>query len=187
VSRAELKQLQRITDVVRRGHVRSIERDKIAFDDGELSADPSALYIDCTADGLERRPNLTVFQGDRITLQCVRGCQPVFSAAVIAHVEATKPDDPAKNLLCEPIPYPVDALDWVRMLIVENGNHTRWLDDPEMTQWLESSRLDMIGHLRPEIPANPRVRDRAIGLVKSTMLATTEQLEKLLSPVEAGT
>jgi NAD(P)-binding Rossmann-like domain len=181
VSRAELDQLRGITDVVRRGRVLSIEPDKIVLDGGELPAHPSTLYIDCTADGLERRPNLPVFDGDRITLQCVRGCQPVFSAAVIGHVEATKPDDRAKNELCAPLPYPVDDLDWLRMLIIENGNHTRWLDDPEMTQWLESSRLDMIGHLRPPIPPNPRVRDRAISLVKTTMKATTEQLEKLLS------
>jgi hypothetical protein len=108
----------------------------------------------------------------------------VFSAAVIGHVEATKSDDRAKNELCAPLPYPVDDLDWLRMLIIENGNHTRWLDDPEMTQWLESSRLDMIGHLRPPMPPNPRVRDRAISLVKTTMQATTEQLEKLLSSVD---
>jgi hypothetical protein len=181
VSRAELEQLRSITNVVRRGHVVSIEPGKVVLDDGEQPADPSTLYIDCTADGLERRPNLPVFDGDRITLQCVRGCQPVFSASVIGHVEATKSDNRAKNELCAPVPYPVDDLDWLRMLVIENGNHTRWLDDPEMTQWLESSRLDMIGHLRPQMPPNPRVRERALSLVKSTMHATTAQLEKLLN------
>jgi NAD(P)-binding Rossmann-like domain len=185
VSRAELEQLRGITNVLRLGHVSRIEHDKIVLDDGELRAHPSTLYIDCTANGLERRPNLPVFDGQRITLQCVRGCQPVFSAAVIGHVEATKPDVRAKNGLCAPVPYPVDDLDWLRMLIVENDNHTRWLDDPEMAQWLESSRLDMIAHLRPPIPPNPRVRDRALRLVKSTMQATTEQLEKLLSSVNS--
>ena len=180
VSRAELEQLRSIRNVVRGGHVVRIEPDEIVLDEGEVPTDPTALYIDCTADGLERRPNLPVFTGDRITLQCVRGCQPVFSASVIGHVEATKPDDVTKNALCAPIPYPVDDLDWLRMLAVENGNHTRWLEDPEMTQWLEASRLDMIGHLRPEIPPTPRVRERAISMVKSTMQATTQQLVKLL-------
>jgi hypothetical protein len=181
VSQAELERLRTISNVVRLGHVVSIRSDTIVLDDGELPADPSSLYIDCTADGLERRPNVPVFDGDRITLQCVRGCQPVFSASVIGHVEASKTDDRTKNDLCAPIPYPVNDVDWLRMLMIENGNHTRWLEDAEMTQWLESSRLDMIGHLRPEMPPNPRVRDRALSLVKSTMHATTEQLESLLS------
>jgi hypothetical protein len=39
----------------------------------------------------------------------------------------------------------------------------------------------MIGHLRPATPVDPRVRERAVSLVKSTMHAMTEQLEKLLS------
>jgi hypothetical protein len=181
VSRAELEQLRRIEDVVRLGHVARIEPGKIVLDEGELPADPSTLYIDCTADGLEQRPTLPVFDGDKITLQCVRGCQPVFSAAVIGHVEATKPDDGAKNELCEPVPYPVCDLDWLLMMIIENGNHIRWLDDSEITGWLEISRLDMIGHLRPATPVDPRVRERAVSLVKSTMHAMTEQLEKLLS------
>jgi hypothetical protein len=181
VSRAELEQLSSIRNVVRGGHVVGIEPDQIVLDEDEVPTDPTTLYIDCTADGLERRPNLPVFDGDRITLQCVRGCQPVFSASVIGHVEATKPDDRTKNALCAPIPYPVEDLDWLRMLAVENGNHTRWLEDPEMTQWLEASRLDLIGHLRPEIPPKPRVRERAISMVKSTMQATTEQLETLLN------
>ena len=41
-------------------------------------------YVDCSADGLERRPVVPIFATDRITLQSVRTCQQVFSAAFIA-------------------------------------------------------------------------------------------------------
>jgi hypothetical protein len=73
VSQTELQQLQRIRDIVRMGHVDRIEPGKLVLADGAIPVDGSALYIDCSADGLERRPPATVFEGDRITLQAPRG------------------------------------------------------------------------------------------------------------------
>ena len=78
---------------------------------GILPIAGSALYIDCTAVGLGRRDVTTVFDADRITLQTVRTCQPVFSAALIAHVEAAYADDDTRNSLCRPIPNP-ESSDW---------------------------------------------------------------------------
>ena len=52
VSQAELEQLRRIDDVVRMGHVVALEPGRIALDDGTIDADPSALYVDCTGDGI---------------------------------------------------------------------------------------------------------------------------------------
>jgi hypothetical protein len=88
VTKTELEQLQRIRDVVRMGRVERIEPGKVILADGEVTVDGSALYVDCSADGLEKRPPVTVFDGDWITLQSVRGCQQVFSSGLIAHVEA---------------------------------------------------------------------------------------------------
>src|SRR5262249_54467334 len=82
---AELEQLRRITDVVRMGHLLRIDADKLVLDGGAVAMDDRALYIDCTADGAEKRPVTTIFDTGRITLQSVRGCQQVFSAALVAH------------------------------------------------------------------------------------------------------
>ena len=88
VTRLELEQLRRITDIVRMGHLLRIEADRMVLDGGAVAADGRALYIDCTADGAEKRPATPIFDADGITLQSVRGCQQIFSAALTAHVEA---------------------------------------------------------------------------------------------------
>lgn len=184
VSRAELAELRRIKDVVRMGHVERIEADRIVLDGGEVPADRSALYIDCTADGLQRRSPTPVFDGNRITLQSVRGCQQVFSAAVIAHVEATYGDDALKNELCTPVPHPDSDVDWLRTTLADYRNQVRWLDDPDLAFWLEGVRLDLFGHLFANLlPASvkPQVRDRALRMIKSALTIAADRLESLLN------
>jgi hypothetical protein len=180
VTNAELDELRRITDVVRMGHVKGIEPDKMLLEGGETATDASTLFIDCTADGAEQRPATAVFGADRITLQSVRGCQQVFSAAFIAHIEATRPDEQTKNALCTPVPHPDSDLDWLRLAIADNRNQMRWLEDPELTAWLTASRLDVVGQLTGPMPAKPRVREKVIGLVRAAIAAATENVETLL-------
>ena len=55
-----------------------------------------------------------MFDGDRLTLQTVRHCQQVFSAAFIAHVEAAYDDVEEQNTLCGVVPHPDSATDWIR-------------------------------------------------------------------------
>ena len=62
VTRAELEQLRRITDVVRMGHLRRIEPGKLVLDGGDVAMDGSALYVDCTADGAEKVPATAGFR-----------------------------------------------------------------------------------------------------------------------------
>ncbi len=189
VSKAELDQLRRITDIVRMGRLQRIETDRLILDDGERKADSSALYIDCTADGLERRPAIPVFEPGRITLQTVRACQQVFSAAVIAYVETAYDDDAVKNDLCVPVPHPDAAADWLTTTIGYNNNHMRWLDEPALMDWLRAGRLDMFGYLNPEPPVDVAAREMLVGQLKSTMKTTNDQLEALLqraaTPVNA--
>ena len=191
VSRAELEQLRRIDDVVRMGHVERIEPGRIVLAGGELRAHPGTLYIDCTADGLKRRPAAAVFGASDgltvITLQSVRGCQQVFSAALIAHVEAAYPDQGVKNELCTPVPHPDSDLDWLRVTLADNRNQMRWMTDPELVAWLEASRLDMFGHLGPPLPASERTRERLRRIVVSHLATVNDQLETLLKPSTSAT
>lgn len=178
VSTAELDALRRIEDVVRMGHVKSIEPRRVVLDEGTLPTAESALYIDCTAVGLGRGEVATVFDGDRITLQTVRTCQPVFSAALIAHVEAAYADDDTKNALCRPIPNPEVPLDWLRMMLTYNGNQLRWFDEPGMMAWLDSARLNILSHATAAV--SPRAREKIIGVLRSQLQITNDKLEKLL-------
>jgi hypothetical protein len=179
VTRAELEQLRSIKDVVRLGHVQSIEANAIVLDRGTVSANASTLYIDCTADGLERRPPAAVFDRDRITLQTVRGCQQVFSAAFIAHVEASYEEEAIKNELCAPVPHPDADVDWMGMNAAYNRNLLLWLDDGELMRWLDGSRLDMLGHLRPRIPSDPAAIEATLGPIRARLCAVNAKLESL--------
>ncbi len=185
VTRAELEQLRRITDVVRMGHLQRIEADRLVLDGGDVTIDTSALYVDCTADGAEKISATAVFDTGHITLQSVRGCQQVFSAALVAHVEASYPDDTEKNRLCIPVQHPDTDLDWVRNTLSDYRNQLRWFDDPELTAWLSGARLDLFGHLIGHLlePASgkPRVRDRILSMTKSALSATATKLGELLS------
>jgi len=184
VTGAELEQLRRITDVVRMGHLLRVGAHEMVLDGGAVPMDASALYVDCTADGAEKRPPAPIFDGGGITLQSVRGCQQVFSAALVAHVEAAYPDDTVKNELCVPLPHPDTDLDWLRITLTYYRNQLRWLEDPDLTAWLSAARLDLFGHLMGHLlapsSAKPRVRDRILNVAKSALSATAAKLDQLM-------
>ena len=184
VTRLELEQLRRITDIVRAGHVLRIDADTMVLDGGTVATDPRALYIDCSADGAEKRPATPIFDTGRITLQSVRGCQQIFSSALVAHVETAYPDDAVKNWLCVPLPHPDSDLDWLRVALADYGNQLRWLEDPDLTAWLAAARLDLFGHLMGHLlappSAKPRVRDRVLSMAKSALSATATKLDQLM-------
>lgn len=142
VTEAELRQLRRIKNVVRMGRVRRINGECIVLDGGEIPTTPDTLHVHCAADGLARRPPVPIFQGGRITLQAVRTCQQVFSAAFIAHVQATCEDEQAKNVLCRPVPHPNSDIDYLRTTLETTLNHARWAQDDALRAWLLRSRLD---------------------------------------------
>ena len=179
VSQAELQQLQRIQDVVRRGRVQGIEPGKIMLDDDAIPAHSSTLYIDCSANGLERRSPATVFDSHRITLQSLRGCQPVFSAALTAHVEAAYHDDAQRNDLCAPVPHPNTDLDWLTTTMAEHRNQIRWLEDIELMEWICAARLDLMRHMYAPLMGKPKVRDKVFGLIKAGLESANQKLDAL--------
>jgi hypothetical protein len=180
VSRLELDQLRRIERIVRMGRVQRIEPGAMALTGGTLDVDESALYIDCSADGLERRPGTPVFDGERITLQSVRGCQQVFSAGLIAHVELIYDDDSTKNALCVPVPHPNTDLHWLDMTLAEHRNEISWIERPELMDWLATSRLNLMRGLYAPILERQRARDRLLGIVKSSLQNANDKLEELI-------
>ena len=144
ISQAELSDLRRISNVVRKGRVQSLQPGLLTMDEGEHRCAESSLFVNCTADGLERRPAVPIFAGNQVTLQAVRPCQQLFSAAMIGYVESTSADDARKNELCVPTPHPDSATDYLHFLNALVHAQLRWLGDQELFNWLLSSRLDAI-------------------------------------------
>ena len=181
VTVAELDQLRGIGDVVRKGRVRSIGVDAIELDGGTVPTSPDSIHVDCTADGFKRRPPEPVFAGNRMTLQSVRTCQQVFSAALVAHVEATFSDEAEKNALCAVIPSPDADIDWLRTTLVNTESTIRWGKEPRIASWLEKSRLNSVktGLTGAPTPAQ-------IGTLKTIirhMNGAVTNLERLLAEV----
>ena len=140
VTHAEIASLRRIKNIVRRGRVKRLNVDSIELDDATIPAHPDTLYIDCTSDGLERRPTVPVYEGSKITLQCIIPCQQVFSAALIAHIEATTADDATRNEVCVPAPHPDSAQDLLGYMIEIAERVAQWGSDAELLAWLNQSR-----------------------------------------------
>ena len=151
LSDGELAELRRITDVVRLGRVRSIRATELDLVLGTIEARPGSCYVDCSTAGIPSRPSRPVFDGDRITLQWVRTCQPTFSAAFIGHVEATFDDDDEKNRLCRPIEPPTVPIDWLRMLAVDLDNRKIQGNYPQVQQWMAETRLDTFSKTAGEL------------------------------------
>jgi hypothetical protein len=142
VSQAELEQLRRIEDIVRLGHLQSVQSTQITLDRGSLPADPDTLYIDCSARAIQMPPALPVFDGDQINLLMVRWCQPVFSAALIAYVESHVTDPAEQNALCRLVPSPEHPVDWLRMWAVTLANMASWRQNAGLNAWLSQCRLN---------------------------------------------
>ncbi|MDO9436714.1 NAD(P)-binding protein [Hydrogenophaga sp.] len=155
VSTAELTQLRRIRNVVRLGRVKGIELDRILLDQGEIPTSVTHVHIHCSAGGLPRGPVQPVFQGHRIVPQYLRRCSPSFSAALIAHLEATIEDDAVKNAQSEPVLVPEIPVDWLRMFLQTARNQAAWSQHPELQNWLRRSRLEAYAGLFAQLQQEP--------------------------------
>ena len=177
LSLPEMEALRQIQDVVRLGHVRRIEPDRIVLADGELETAKPTLHVNCTAFGLSDAPATPVFQPGRIVLQQVRHLSPSFNAALIGFVEASRDEDEDKNRLCPPNPYPHSFEDWPRMTASTWRAEGRWLREPDLSGWIAGSRLNLLGAL-PDHAAEQSVQGALTRYLTNVGAATT-QLEAL--------
>jgi len=182
VTKAELTELRRIKKVLRKGRVTALDTDRIHLDDGSEPTNLQTLHIDCSADGLEKREATAVFDGNHITLQSVRTCQQVFSAAFIGHIEASYTDELNKNELCTPVPHPDTDIDFLRTALTNARNGARWAKDQALQAWLIAARLD--GFTMADAPehdmSDPEVAAQAKKLGDLAQ-ASTENLQRLLA------
>ncbi|KIW24038.1 uncharacterized protein PV07_09777 [Cladophialophora immunda] len=144
VSPLEFDALKEIKSVVRKGRVTGVTRDRVALEHGSYTPVPDTLYVDCSAGSIPKVAPVTIFRRGSITLQPVRYCQQTFSAALIAHVEATYRDDARlKNELCRPVPMPNEPADLALVMLQTNLNTLAWLKQPQTAAWLRDCRLDI--------------------------------------------
>lgn len=148
LSLAELEQLHRIENVIRLGHVLRIEPDRIVLEQGSLPTSPGHLHVHCAAIGLSTNPPVAVFTDDQITLQCLSRVSLTLSAAITGFIEASQRSTAEKNCLCTPNPLPDTPFDWLRVLAVGLMNEKSWLDQADVRNWLDHSRLNLFKGLK---------------------------------------
>ena len=177
LSPTELEAVGQIDDVVREGYVRAIEADRIVLERGEVETDPSVVHVDCTAYGLRDGPATVIFQRRRIVLQQVRQNSPVFNAALIAFVEVRRDDDAERNDLCRPNPLPSSIADWPGMSRRTFQIEQRWLQEPEVAEWIARSRLNLLRGL-PDKLGEPVAR-AAVERFVANVAPAIERLQQL--------
>jgi hypothetical protein len=183
VSKDELVQLRRIKNVVRMGYVQAVQQERMILDRGQIPMSVDDLIINCTASGISRRPMVPIWSGKRITLELIRTCQPLFSAAFIGFVEATFGDDASlKNSLCAPVPFPVVDTDWLTMLAVTTKNRVAWRAYPQIEKWLAQSRLN--GYFALAAQVKPDEVDK-VAVLKRLQEAATAASSKMPTLLKA--
>ncbi len=142
ISAREVNELQRIKNVVRMGRIKRITANQIELDNGSIPTDSQTLHIDCTANGLRRRPPQPLFEPGKITLQSIFMCQQTFSAAIIARMQILKLDDATRNAMCEPVPHPEYNQDHPTCVVASFRN--LFSANKHMLIWLRRSRLNLL-------------------------------------------
>ena len=147
ISEAELALLRQIGDVVRRGHVRRIEHDRIVFDGGSVPTSPSTLHVHCAAVGLARPALRPIFEANRVTLQPMFWSFACYPAALLGVVEATIADTAEKNRVCPPIRYWDEPRDYLSSYLALMTHDRSRAAHPDVAAWAKVTRLNPMSGL----------------------------------------
>jgi hypothetical protein len=181
VSQAELSALRTVKNIVRLGRVQSIELDRIVLANGSIPTSAKHLHIDCSASAISNTVMKPIFAGNVITPQTVRSYQPVFSAAFIAHIEASYPTDAEKNRICSVVPLPNHDTDWIRMMAALMMNQFVWSQDPSIGKWLVENRLDAISKMVVKVSEDDLEKRAILLKMRSNAQPAMQKLQSFIA------
>ena len=179
VSESELHLLRRITDVVRMGHVRRIERDEIVLDQGRVPTDERTVHVHCAARGLARFARRPIFEPGRVTIQPFRWGFACHQFVMLGVIEATVESDEQKNGLCPPIAYWDANEDYLTAFLATMASTMAIAAHSRLASWHKVSRLNPNSAIASHRD-DPRVVD-ARERIKRFGLPASMNLTKLLS------
>lgn len=182
LTRTELQLLQTIGRKLRLGRVEEITAAGLRLQKGEAACPQGTLYVDCTASALAaRKPTVPIFAGERITLQMTRFPQIPFSAALVAFLEATMPDDDVhKNRLVAPMQLPDTVDGYIRLQEIEFGNRLECAREPSVRAWTDASRLEGFAALARAVAPDDALRRAILQRVKVATAAAAGNLPRLV-------
>jgi hypothetical protein len=189
ISRPELEALRQIKNIIRMGRVSALEADKIVLDGGVLETGPDIVHVDCSASLSRTMVQMApspVFEGDKITPQTIRSFMPVFSGSMIAYVEAHYDDAEEKNRLCNVVPLPNKAEDFVPMTLAAMMNQFNWSQDKPLRQWVRNNRLDGFTKLTNSVAPDDKEKMDILARMRDNAPKAVGNLMKLAEQIEAS-
>lgn len=153
----ELDLLRTVENVVRRGHIRHVNRGQLVLDRGVVAVRDDALVVHCAASGLAYPPMVPIWGADMIRLQTIRAGFPCFCAALAGYVEATRDNDRERNRLCPPNVYGNSLVDWARMQVRGALATAAFGAEPDIANWSNACALNP-ARLEPARRDEPAVR-----------------------------
>lgn len=182
ISELELEQLRRIKTIIRMGHVTKISAKKMVLEQGEIAATPNTVFVDCSASAIsDYQGDIPVFDGDLITPQMVKSYQPVFSAAFIAHIEATRETEAEKNEYCKVVPIPDTLQDYMRFTLAFMMNQQKWGQDPELRKWLMNNRLDGFSKLVVNVDKKDKEKMAVLAKLRDNAMPAAMKLMQFIA------
>lgn len=181
ISQAELAELRRVKDVVRKGRVASITAENITFVNGRSEPSLGHVMVDCSASAIKDNVIKPVFKDNVITPQTVRAYQPVFSAAMIAWVEANIEGEAEKNSLTGVVPLPDDLDTFVRMTAANMMNQALWGQNKPLRKWMRESRLDGFSKLVSGVGADETKKVEILTRMKQSAMPAMAKLQSFLA------
>ena len=180
MSEAELELVRSVTQIIRMGHIKRIEPQRILLEEGEIPTSPKSLHLHCAAAGLGFVDTVPVFSPDRITLQPTRFGFAPYSSAVVGFVEVAVDEGlEQKNSLCPPIRYPNSNRDFLEILSSSMQADFARSRHPEVGAWQKRSRLNPMSRLAEHFEERP-VQEARKRFQTYTRPAI-ENLQKLLA------
>lgn len=152
----EVEQFRQIENVIRLGYVERIDPDVITLQQGTVPTTPRTLHIHCAAPGLSDKPPIAIWGDGTITLQPISRVSLSLSVALLGYIEASDRTNDEKNAMCPPNPWPQTPFDFMRHLLIGMRTEASW-QDRELAQYLEASRLNLVGGLG-DVPDHETVR-----------------------------
>lgn len=184
ISQLEIEALQQIKNVVRLGRVQRIEKNEIIFDKGSIPTSTDHIHVDCSASAIKELSIKPVFDGEIITPQTVRSYQPIFSAAFIAHIEATFETEEQKNDLCAVVPLPNHDTDWLKMLAIMMTNQFKWGQNKELRSWLVNNRLDGFSKLVRSVSKEDTEKRAILNRMRKNAMPAMMKLQMLIPQIK---
>ncbi len=181
-SEGEVEALARVKNVIRMGHVQSIEPGRLIFASGEAAIAQNALIIDCAASAAaanvdDRAP---VFSAGRINLQMIRIAQPTFSAAVIAHLEATVQHEAVKRAATNVAPMIDTVAHWVDRRRTTALNEAAWNKIDGMPAWLLGCRLNAPSHALAVLDRSDAAKMAVLARLGAAIPKAIENMPRLV-------